>query len=180
MKSIHLLFITLAFLLTGCGASSSSTGSDGKSSKEEKRAAEYDNTVALVDSGNYEYTLKSASPMGGRTIQITSTYTLDVKDGVYKAYLPYYGRAFNASYGGDGGVDFEGEPEDLSIVKNADKRTITVSFSIKNDNELYDCTLVIGSSGNGTLTIASSNRQTISYYGVVSKLTEPKKKKEKE
>ena len=174
MKSSHLLFIIVAFVLTGCSASSSSTSSDDKSSKEEKKLAEYENTVALVEAGNYEYTLRAASPMGGKTVQITSTYTLEAKDGVYKAYLPYYGRAYSASYGGDGGIDFDGEPADLTLVKDSDKRTITVAFTVKNENELYECTLVVGSSANGTLTITSSKRQTISYYGVVSKPSEDK------
>ena len=93
---------------------------------------------------------------------------MEAKDGIYKAYLPYFGRAHNASYGGDGGVEFEGEPTDLKINKNAEKRTITISFSIKNKNENFGCNLVTGGGGNGTLTISSSNRSIISYYGMVS------------
>jgi hypothetical protein len=89
------------------------------------------------------------------------------KEGNYKAYLPYYGRAHSASYGGSGGVDFDGEPSDLTITKNPEKRNITVAFNIKNKAERYDCSLVVGYGGTGNLSVSSSKRQVISYYGQV-------------
>ena len=38
MKHYYLLLIPLAILFTGCGVTSSQTGSDNKASKKEKRA----------------------------------------------------------------------------------------------------------------------------------------------
>jgi hypothetical protein len=171
MKTLLIPVVALALILSSCKASSSTAGDDGKLSKNEKKDAQYEQIVALIDGGEFAYTVQSANPTGGKTVQITSSYTMEAKGGIYKAYLPYFGRAHNASYGGDGGVEFEGEPTDLKINKNADKRTITISFNIKNKNETYGCTLITGG-GNGTLTITSSNRSTISYYGRVSELSE--------
>lgn len=171
MKTILIPLVALALMLSACKASSSTAGDDGMS-KNETKDAQYEQMVALIDGGEFAYTVQSANPTGGQTVQITSSYTLEAKDGTYKAYLPYYGRAHNASYGGDGGVEFEGEPTDLKVNKNADKRTITITFDIKNKDELYGCSLVAGGSGNGTLTLSSSKRSTISYYGMVSKLSE--------
>lgn len=161
MKISILPFIALILFITGCSALSSSTNN-------EEKAAQFEQTAALIESGNYEYTIRSASPSGGRTIQITSSYTLEVEDGIYKAYLPYYGRAYNASYGGNGGVEFEGEPDNLSVTKDDKKQTITVKFNIKNRDENYDCMLLVTSSGYGTLNVTSSKRQNISYYGTVA------------
>ena len=171
MKTLLIPVVALALILSSCKASSSTAGDDGKLSKNEKEDAQYEQIVALIDGGEFAYTVQSANPTGGKTVQITSSYSMEAKGGIYKAYLPYFGRAYTASYGGDGGVEFEGEPSDLKINKNADKRTITISFNIKNKNETYGCTLVTGG-GNGTLTITSSNRSTISYYGRVSELRE--------
>ncbi len=168
MKSLLIPAVALALILSGCKASSSTVGDDGKSSKNEKKDAQFEQMAAIIEGGEFEYTVQSASPMGGKTIQITSSYTLEAKEGIYKAYLPYFGRAYNASYGGNGGVEFEGEPTDLEVNKNEAKRTITISFNIKNKDEKLGCNLVIGGGGNGTLTITSANRQAISYYGVVS------------
>lgn len=165
MKSNFLPLIVLALVLSGCSASSSTANN-------EKKAAQYEEMVALIDRGNYEYTARSANPAGGQSVQITSSYTLEAKDGVYKAYLPYFGRSYNASYGGNGGVEFEGEPTDLSIVKDADKQNITIKFKIKNKDELYECILIVGGGGNGTLTVSSSKRQNISYYGAVAALSD--------
>jgi len=165
MKSNFLPVIASVIFLAGCSASSSTA-------KNEKKEAQFEQTTALIDGGTYEFTAKSANPTGGRTVQITSTYTLEVKDGIYKAYLPYYGRAYNASYGGNGGVEFEGEPSDLSIVKDPKKLNFTVKFNIKNKDERYDCILFVGYGGSGTLTVNSSNRQSISYSGAVASPSE--------
>ena len=156
MKTLLIPVLALALILSGCKASSSTA-----------RDAQYDQMVALIDGGEFAYTVQSANPTSGQTVQITSSYTLEAKDGVYKAYLPYYGRSHNASYGGNGGVEFEGEPTDLKVEKNRDKRTITITFNIKNKDESYGCSLVAGGGGNGTLTVTSSKRSTISYYGKV-------------
>lgn len=162
MKSNIPHVLILALFLTGCSASSSTA-------KNEKRAAEYEQTAALIEGGSYEFTVRSANPAGGRTIQITSTYSLEVREGVYKAYLPYFGRAYSASYGGNGGVEFEGEPRELKIEKEDSKQKVTVRFRIKHQDEDLECMLVITSSGSGTLTVSSSKRQPISYYGAISK-----------
>ena len=119
MKSNMLPLTLLVVILSGCSASSSTA-------KKEQRTARYQQTAALIDGGSYQFTARSASPSGARTIQITSTYTLDVKDGIYTAYLPYYGRSHSATYGGDGGVEFEGEPLNLSVTKDDNKQTVTV------------------------------------------------------
>jgi len=165
MKSNLVPLLAILLFLTGCSVTSSSA-------KKEQKAARYEQTAALIESGTYQYTARSASPSGGRTIQITSTYTFEVKDGIYKAYLPYYGRAQSASYGGNGGVEFEGEPANLSVSRDDKKQNITVKFQIKNKDETYDCLLVVTASGNATLTVTSSRRQVISYYGAVAEFRE--------
>ena len=164
-----MLLITVVMVLAGCGASTSTT-SGQLTSKQEKKAADFEKFAALVESGSYQFAVRSATPTGGKTIQITSEYTMEAREGVYQAYLPYFGRAFQASYGGDGGIEFKGEPENLQITRNDKKNTISVSFLIKSDNDQYNISLEIGSSGYGNLGINSQKRQNISYYGQASEL----------
>ena len=71
MKSHYFLIIVLALFIAGCSASSSTSDSNGKASKNEKKDA---------------------------------SYMMIAKDGNYKAYLPYFGKAHNASYGGSGNL----------------------------------------------------------------------------
>ena len=110
------------------------------------------------------------NPLGGGTWHLTSTYTMEASDGVFRAYLPYFGRAYNAEYGGDGGIEFDGKPEELEIEKEHEKREIIVTFEIGDGNDRYDGILWVGASGYGTLVVNSQNRQSISYYGYIQEL----------
>lgn len=156
MKTLYIPLLALALILGGCKTTSSAT-----------KDSQFEQITLLIEGGTFTYTVRSANPTGGKTVQITSTYTLEAKDGVFKAYLPYFGTAHIASYGGNGGIEFDGEPTDLKVDKNENKRTITISFNIKNNDESYGCSLVTGGGGYGTLTVTSTKRSAISYYGKV-------------
>ena len=171
MRIGTIILVTIAMALTGCGASSSSTESGQATSRQDKKAAEFENFASLLESGSYQFAVRSASPTGGKTIQISSEYTMKAKEGIYEAYLPYFGRAYSAAYGGgNGGIEFKGEPENLQSSRNDKNNTLSLSFRIKSDSDQYDVSLEIGSSGYGTLRINSQNRANISYYGQVSEL----------
>ena len=163
MKIRIIAFFTATLILSGCSATSSAT-------KKEQAAANFEKTANLIESGNYQFTIRSASPSGGKTIQITSLYTLKAMEGNYKAYLPYFGRVYSGGYGESGGVEFNGEPENLKITRNDSKNTISVTFTIKSDSEQYEVILKVSSSGYGNLMISSQKRQAISYYGLTDGL----------
>ena len=170
MKTGIIALVTLTLVLSACSASSSTTGADKKESKKEKSAAEFEQTAAMIESGSYQFTVRSATPSRGKTIQITSLYVLRAKEGNYEAYLPYYGRAYSASYGGSGGVEFNGEPENLEISRKENKSNIAVEFTIMSGTDKITVNLEVGSSGFGNLLISNPRRQPISYYGLVSAL----------
>jgi len=130
MKPGIISLIIAIFILSGCSSSSSLA-------KKEKAAADFEQTAALIESGNYMFTVRTASPSGGRTIQITSHYALKAADGKYEAYLPYFGRAYSGAYGDGGGIEFNGEPEDLQITRDDDKLSISVNFSIQSDKDKW-------------------------------------------
>lgn len=172
MKNYIAIILSLSIFLVGCGSSSELSKESRKAEKEAEKAAEFQEILELVKTGNYRFSVQSASPMGGKTIQITSTYTMDKFEGKYDAYLPYYGRAYSASYGGDGGVEFKGEAEEEKLVIKDDKMMAELSFEMKTENDLYSLVLNVGGSGFGTLIVSSQNRQTISYYGRLDKMSE--------
>ncbi|MEA3463195.1 MAG: DUF4251 domain-containing protein [Bacteroidota bacterium] len=163
MKPGIISLLIAAFILAGCSASSSTA-------KKEKAAADYENTAALIESGNYMFTIRSASPSGGRTIQITSHYALKAAEGTYEAYLPYFGRAYSGAYGDSGGIEFNGEPENLTITRDDNKMRISVNFAIQSEKDKYTVSLDVSSSGMGILVIASQKRQSISYAGQCGEL----------
>ena len=157
------VLISAAIFLSACSASSSSA-------KKEKAAADFENTATLIESGSFLFTARSASPAGGKTIQLTSPYTLKAKEGKYEAYLPYFGRAYSGGYGDSGGIEFNGEPEDLQVSRNDNKSSISVGFTIQTDKDKYTVKLNVGSSGYGNLVISSQKRQTITYSGLAGAL----------
>ena len=165
MKTRTAALIALAVFLSACSASTSA-------SKKEKAVADFEKTAALIESGSYLFTVRSASPSGGRTIQITSNYTLKARDGKFEAYLPYFGRAYSGGYGDSGGIEFSGEPQDLEVSTNSRKNRISVKFTIQADKDIYNVHLNVGSSGFGNLVIASRNRQSITYSGLANELSD--------
>ena len=163
MKTGILALITAAIVLSGCSASSST-------SKKEKNAAAFEQTAAMIESGSYQFAVRSATPTGGKSIQITSLYTLRAKEGNYEAHLPYFGRAYSGAYGDSGSVEFNGEPAYFELTRKDNKNNILVKFTIKSGSDQYTVNLVVGASGYGNLTISNPKKQPITYYGLTSEL----------
>jgi len=138
-----------------------------RAQKADKKDEAYRQMSELLEKGDYSFRVQNINPRRGRTITPTSLYTMDAKEGYLKAHLPYFGRAFSASYGGDGGIEFEGKPDSFEIEKNDNRRQITIEFDIEGKNDSYTATLQVGYSGYGTLTISSQKRESISYYGTI-------------
>jgi len=173
MHKLKAPILILAILLSGI-----STISAQKKDKNAKKDEQFKEMTNLIESGHYLFTVQSVNPTGSRTIHTTTDYTLEANDSTYKAYLPYFGRAYQASYGGDGGIEFDASPENLELTLKEKKRTINIEFEIQAKNDKYSCFLSVGSSGYSTLSINSNNRQPISYSGIVGPLKEKKEKKE--
>lgn len=114
--------------------------------------------------------VEMAYPQAGRSVNLSSGYTLELKDGKATAYLPFYGRAYNLPYGEGGGFDFDEEDvmkyEEKEVTKH--KKTYTeISFQVyaKGDTMVFHLTLFPG--GNISLSVTSNNRAPISYTGEV-------------
>lgn len=163
MKKGIIGFLTMVLILSACSSSTNTA-------KSENKAADFERTAALIENGNYLFTVRSASPTGARTVQITSSYVMKAADGLYEALLPYFGRMYSGGYGEGGSIEFSGEPEDLQIERNDRKHKVTLRFSIKSNAENYEVKLSVGASGYGNLVISSTKRNTISYYGQATEL----------
>ena len=99
-------------------------------------------------------------------------YTLEVQKDVLFVHLPYFGRAYNLSYGGrDAGFNFESK--DFYMTKtDRGKRGMLYTFDVKDQPSVKRMSLEIFSNGRAYLSISSSDRQPISYDGFVTKVEE--------
>lgn len=142
-------------------------GQEKKSKKEmraEKKAQQIEDTKSLVDSGIFVFNATNANPMRGSTISLTTEYDVKVtKDSIY-SYLPYYGVAYTASYGGtDSPMVFDSPIGSYSMEET--KKGYRIKVSAKNGNDSLEFSFNITETGSTTLNVISANRQSISYFG---------------
>ena len=135
-----------------------------KELKAEKEAKKIEEIKALVESKTFVFDARNANPMGGRTVTLTSEYDVKVTNDSIYSYLPYYGVAYTASYGGsDSPMNFKQPFETCDMEKT--KKGYLVKVKVKNGNDMLDFSFHISETGTTTLSVSSVNRQAISYYG---------------
>ncbi len=157
----YLIIIILVF-------SSFSTFSNGK--KKEVKAEEI---KELVTSQQFRFVANTASPRYGSSISLTSEYDLLIDSLQIEAWLPYFGRAYQADYGGiDGGIKFENAAKEMSIEMDKKKKNYLVEITVEGKKETYEILLNIGMSGYATLDVHSTYKQGISFYGTIEPIKE--------
>ncbi len=93
-------------------------------------------------------------------------------------YLPYYGEqrmggTYNAT---DVAIQYNGVPKHIEIIKNDKKQVYEINFLAKSNRESYRVFITLSPGLTSDISINSSHRTTISYRGVVSKLSEENNK----
>ncbi len=164
-------------ILAICVLAISAQETEKKSKKElkaEKEAKKIEETKALVESKMFVFDARTANPMKGRTMSLTTDYDVKItKDSIY-SYLPYYGVAYTASYGGtDSPMIFDKPFETCDMEKT--KKGYEVDVTVKNGGDRLDFTFYISENGSTTLNVSSTNRQSISYFGDIVKTDEKNK-----
>lgn len=124
----------------------------------------------LIESQRYVFKTRTAMPARGRTIQLTSEYSLTVKQDSVEAYLPYFGRAYTAPIGStEGGIQFTSTDFSYQPEKRK-KRGWTITIKPNDAKDVQQLILTISKNGYGTLHVTSQNRQAISFSGIVEQI----------
>ncbi len=172
MKNI----IILAFLILAI-ISVNAQDSEKKSKKElkaEKNARLAEETKALVDSKTFVFDARTVNPMRGGTRTLTTQYEVRVENDSLFSYLPYFGRAYSVDYGStESPMTFDSPIVDYSS-KEA-KEGYTIKIKVKKGSDNMDYTFQVSETGSTVLSVNSTNRQAISYYGEIKKKEEKKK-----
>jgi len=138
--------------------------------RKEQKAAEI---KQLVESGEFVFIARFANPMSGPKIDLTSIYDLKFKDDSVEAWLPYYGRAYQAPYADrDGGIKFKTKVDQIETSFNERKKSYQINFEVKDQRDTYKMNLLVGLSGYGNLNVNMNHRQSISFSGIVEGLSE--------
>jgi len=118
----------------------------------------------LIESNRFRIDINRAVPMQGRSVNLTSTYSLELKGDSVISHLPYFGRAYSVPYGGGEGLRFEEALTDLSL--SFDKKgTAKLKFTAKTSEDRYTFNVQIFSNGSVTVNVNPVNRQGITYHG---------------
>lgn len=123
-----------------------------------------------TNSSEINQILGKMSPGSAGTIILSgSMYDVQVYPDSLAVYLPYYGRSYSASMNHDDN-GFKFSTKDFTY-KSAKRRKGGWDISIipKDTKESPKLNLTVFTNGNATLNVSSSNRQSISYNGTVTK-----------
>jgi hypothetical protein len=167
MKKSLIFFKAIFFfsLLTAITASAQNTD------KQQKQTAKETEIKNLIDSQRYVFVAQSATPLSGRTRQLTSQYDLRVTKDTVAAFLPYFGRAYTAPPIGstEGGIRFTNKDFQYTAKEGA-KGGWDIYIQTKDASDSYRLNLSISKSGYANLQVSSNNRQPISFYGYIKTL----------
>jgi len=120
-----------------------------------------------VQNKDFIIEIKSANPLRMRTVFLTADYDLRILNDSAFAYLPYFGVAHTASYGGDGGIVF-GEPmSNYTITPNKKNNGWDIRFKVKSKENSYDFYINVFNNGSSSFTVNSYNRDVISFIGEI-------------
>lgn len=148
---------------------------------------------SLVSSEEFTFHAERANPMNydvlnvlnsmpnnpsTRILQLDSgSYTIELKKDKMEVVLPYFGRAFNTTYGSSDN-SYRFTSKDYTVTKSQSKKGNWV-FKIKpNDvKNVSDINIEVYKNGKAFTSIRSNDRQPITYDGYISKNEEIKEKK---
>lgn len=152
-------FILTVWLLMVMGVSTLSA-----QSRKERREQKRQEIEKVVASGHYKIAVNMALPARGRSVSLTSPYSLEIRNDSVISYLPYYGRAYSVPYGGGKGLNFKAPITEYSLERDRKNRT-QVKFSARNEEDTFDFRISIFGNGSSTIWVNMRNRQSISFYG---------------
>ena len=145
MKTIRIIFSLLLITAMSMPTLSAQT-------KKEKKELKKQAVEKLVTSGKYKINVNRALPARGRSVTLTSPYSVEIRNDSVISYLPYYGLNFKAPL-----TDYKLEWDK--------KETAKIKFSARSEEDKFDFSIDVFSNGSSTIFVNMQNRQSISFQG---------------
>ena len=149
MKTRKQILMLLLVMLAGIPTLSAQTK---KEKKEQKKEA----VRQLIVSEDYKIDVNTAMPMRGRSIPLTSQYSLQIRNDSVFSYLPYCGR----------GLIFNAPLKEYTM--DMDKKgNAVIKFSARSPEDFFEFRAKVFPDGTTSIDVTMQNRQAISYRGEV-------------
>lgn len=133
-------------------------------SRKEKKEQKKEAVQKQIISENYKIEVNTAIPMRGRTIPLTSSYSLAIRNDSVISYLPYYGRAYSIPYGGGDGLNFSAPLKEYDM-KTDKKGNPVIKFTARSPEDYFEFRIKVYSNGSASIDVNMQNRQSISFQG---------------
>ena len=124
------------------------------------------NSIAdLIKAQNFVFVAQTASPTRGGLRQLDPGYDLVVKKDSVVAFLPYFGRTYNAPIGStDGGIKFTSTAFEYNV-KDRNKGGWDIQIKPTDNKDVRILQLSVFENGSASLIVTSNSRQNISFNG---------------
>lgn len=152
-------FLFWIFLLVA-GLSTTVSAQSRKEKKEQKAKAVKERIV----SENYKISVTTAYPRRGKSVQLSSPYSLGIRNDSVFSYLPYYGRAYSVPYDGGKGLIFNAPIKEYEMTTNR-KGDARITFKARNPEDMYTFNVEVFSNGSASIRVNMNNRESISFHG---------------
>lgn len=117
-----------------------------------------------LDSRTYTIDVETAYPQRGRMISLTGVYELKVDGDNVISRLPYFGRAYRATFGTGSPLDFSGRI--MNYKQELTRKNITrINFDSKNEDDLINYRIEVSDDGRATIYVTSRYRERIRFDG---------------
>ncbi len=157
-------FFLLNFLISSLLFSCSSSNNATKPGAEE--------ISNMINSHQFTFVAERMNPLRGSSRPLTSYYDVVVKRDTLNSFLPYYGRAFQAPIDPTKGpLAFNSYSFSYNVTLK-DKDEWQVYINPKDNSEVQQFYFQIFGNGTATLSVVSTNRDPISFYGHVQQTKE--------
>ena len=140
---------------------------EGCATAEERAARAADQAarvkVALTEK-RYKIMVERMYPMRGGSKNVSSNYSVEVRNDSLFSYLPYFGRAYQVPYGGGKGLNFT---ERIGSYRESQGKhgQRHIEIDVRNDEDTYLYTIDVYDNGNSDIEVQPRQRERISYSG---------------
>lgn len=171
MKTKNIFLVLLLSLIVTISFAQEKTR---KQLKEARKIEKQKQTEILVISKEFVFVARNTSPQGFRNIDLTTNINyIKFQPDFIKSEMPFFGTAYSGvAYRGDGGLNFEGKPQEYTIRK--EKKAYQIKAIVKGQYDVYTMYLSVFFDSSASLSINSNNRSTISYNGEISAIEKKK------
>lgn len=164
-KMIHRLSVLACGLLT-IGLVSACAVSEATRQQRAERLAQLKEDISTgLAERKFQIDVNQAHPQGrGRTIHLTSSYSVRVSGDTIVSYLPFFGRAYSVPYGGGQGLNFTGRIVSYeSGVTHKGEHII--KMGVESSEDVYVYTVSLFDNGSASVGVQPRQRSYIYFTG---------------